>query len=165
MNRKLEAARMAVHKMGEVKSSFIRHITHEIRTPLNSIVGFSTLLAREEPDEEEKKEYAAQVESNNTYLLGLMENILTIADMDSQMIDMSWEPVNVDNCCKECVDELHSALKPGVRLECIPSGISTVYAARPWMKIVLTALLDNAVKFTERGYIPRRPWRKPRQTA
>ena len=153
MNRKLEAARMAVHKMGEVKSSFIRHITHEIRTPLNSIVGFSTLLAREEPDEEEKKEYAAQVESNNTYLLGLMENILTVADMDSQMIDMSWEPVNVDNCCKECVDELHSALKPGVRLECIPSGISTVYAARPWMKIVLTALLDNAVKFTERGYI------------
>lgn len=153
MNRKLEAARVAVHKMTQVKSSFIQHITHEIRTPLNSIVGFSTLLAEEEPDEEEKKEYAAQVESNNTYLLGLMENILTIADMDSQVLNMSREPVNVDMCCKECADELCSILKPEVKLECIPSDISTVYAVRPWMKIVLTALLDNAIKFTEKGYI------------
>ena len=50
MNRKLEAARRAVEKMSQVKSSFIQHITHEIRTPLNSIVGFSTLLAQEKLD-------------------------------------------------------------------------------------------------------------------
>ena len=43
MNRKLEAARRAVEKMSQVKSSFIQHITHEIRTPLNSIVGFVRL--------------------------------------------------------------------------------------------------------------------------
>ena len=153
MNRKLAAAQMAVHKMSQVKSSFIQHITHEIRTPLNSIVGFSTLLAEGGLDDTEKKEYASQVETNNTYLLGLMENIITIADMDSQVLNMPREEVNVDKCCEECVDELRPALKPEVALECTPSEIVTIYAVRPWMKIVLLALLDNAIKFTKQGYI------------
>ena len=154
MNRKLDTAHKAVKKMSRVKSSFIQHITHEIRTPLNSIVGFSTLLAEDEVDEEEKKEYAAQVESNNTYLLGLMENILTIADMDSQVLDMSREEVDINACCRECAEALHPVLKEGVALECVPSPeIPVIYTVRPWLKIVMMALLDNAVKFTNEGYI------------
>lgn len=154
MNRNLEAARKAVLKMSQVKSSFIQHITHEIRTPLNSIVGFSTLLAEGGLEDSEKKEYAAQVGSNNTYLLGLMENILTIADMDSQMLNMPKEEVNVSACCEECAEHFRPALGTDVRLECIPSpNVSTVYAVRSWLKIVLMALLDNAVKFTEKGFI------------
>ena len=154
MNRKLDVAHKAVQKMSRVKSSFIQHITHEIRTPLNSIVGFSTLLAEDDVEEEDRKEYAAQVESNNTYLLGLMENILTIADMDSQALNISREEVDINECCRECVDLLHPVLKEGVALECVPSqGVSTIYAVRPWLKIVIMALLDNAVKFTDKGCV------------
>ncbi|WP_418697635.1 sensor histidine kinase [Bacteroides sp.] len=154
MNRKLEEAHEAVRKISQVKGSFIQHITHEIRTPLNSIVGFSTLLAMENLEESEKNEYVAQVESNNAYLLGLMENILNIADMDSQVSDMPREEVEVDACCDECIEALRSELRPGVELKCLPSsGISTFYAVRSWLNIVLTALLNNAVKFTEKGHI------------
>lgn len=154
MNRSLEAARQAVQKLSRVKSSFIQHITHEIRTPLNSIVGFSTLLAEGGVDEEEKADYAAQVESNNAYLLTLMENILTIADMDSQVSGIPKELTDVNACCEECIDKLQSAVKPGVALEHLPSPeLPALYAARSWLKIVLLALLDNAVKFTEKGYI------------
>lgn len=154
MNRKLKAARNAVQKMSQVKSSFVQHITHEIRTPLNSIVGFSTLLAEGAMDEIERKDYVAQVESNNLYLLGLMENILTIADMDSQVLGMPQEEVNVEACCTECADSLRPLLKEGVELLCIPSSeTSTVYLVRSWLNIVLMALLDNAVKFTEKGRI------------
>lgn len=154
MNRKLEAARLAVHKMSHVKSSFIQHITHEIRTPLNSIVGFSTLLSEGGLDEAERIDYATQVESNNAYLLGLMENILIIADMDSLAVDKPREVVNIDACIRECAGELRSTLKPEVKLECIPmSGTSTIFTVHSWLKIVLMSLLDNAVKFTEKGYI------------
>ena len=154
MNRSLEAARQAVQKLSRVKSSFIQHITHEIRTPLNSIVGFSTLLAEGGVDEEERADYAAQVESNNAYLLTLMENILTIADMDSQVSGIPKELTDVNACCEECIDKLQSAVKPGVALEHLPSPeLPALYAARSWLKIVLLALLDNAVKFTEKGYI------------
>ena len=154
MNRKLEAARRAVEKMSQVKSSFIQHITHEIRTPLNSIVGFSTLLAQEKLDDVEKREYVEQVEGNNTYLLSLMENILNIADMDSRVWEMPREEIEVDACCKECIEGFRPELKPGVELEYVPaSGIAAFYAARQWLKMVLVSLLDNAVKFTEEGHI------------
>lgn len=154
MNRKMEVAHKAVQKMGQVKNSFIRHITHEIRTPLNSIVGFSTLLAEGNTEEEERKEYVAQVESNNTYLLGLMENILTIADMDSQVLDMPRQEVDVNECCKDCIESLAPVLKEGVAVECVPSQeVTVIHAFRPWLQVALTALLDNAVKFTEKGSI------------
>ena len=154
MNRKLEAARRAVEKMSQVKSSFIQHITHEIRTPLNSIVGFSTLLAQEKLDDVEKREYVEQVEGNNTYLLSLMENILNNADMDSRVWEMPREEIEVDACCKECIEGFRPELKPGVELEYVPaSGIMAFYAARQWLKMVLVSLLDNAVKFTEEGHI------------
>lgn len=154
MNHKLDAAHKAVQKMSRVKSSFIQHVTHEIRTPLNSIVGFSTLLAEGDVDEEERKEYAAQVESNNTYLLGLMENILTIADMDSQVLDMPRQEVDIDECCKECIDLLTPVLKKEVAVTRVPAQQATVIRAfRPWLKIALTALLDNAVKFTNEGTV------------
>ncbi|WP_300701847.1 HAMP domain-containing sensor histidine kinase [Bacteroides sp.] len=154
MNRKLKVARLAVHKMSHVKSSFIQHITHEIRTPLNSIVGFSTLLSEGGLDEPERIDYAAQVESNNIYLLGLMENILIIADMDSLAVDKPREVVNIDACIRECAGELRSVLKPEVKLECMPMvDTSTIFTVHSWLKIVLMSLLDNAVKFTEKGYI------------
>lgn len=154
MNRKLVAARKALQKMELVKGSFIQHITHEIRTPLNSIVGFSTLLAEGELDDNEKKEYASQVESNNSYLLSLMENILNIADMDSQVLDVPKSEVNVAACCNNCMELLRPVLKKEVRLECVPSSeVTTIYTEGSWLNIVLLALMDNAVKFTEKGYI------------
>lgn len=154
MNRKLKEARAAVHKMSQVKSSFIQHITHEIRTPLNSIIGFSTLLTEEGLDETERNEYVARVESNNTYLLGLMENIFIIADMDSLASDKPRSEVDIEECINECANEFRPALKSGVKLECMPVlGASHIYAVRSWLKIVLMSLMDNAVKFTDEGFI------------
>lgn len=123
---------------------------------MNSIVGFSTLLAQEKLDDVEKREYVEQVEGNNTYLLSLMENILNIADMDSRVWEMprEEEEIEVDACCKECIEGFRLELKPGVELEYVPaSGITAFYAARQWLKMVLVSLLDNAVKFTEEGHI------------
>ena len=90
----------------------------------------------------------------NTYLLSLMENILNIADMDSRVWEMPREEIEVDACCKECIEGFRPELKPGVELEYVPaSGIMAFYAARQWLKMVLVSLLDNAVKFTEEGHI------------
>ncbi len=96
MNRKLDVARKELQKMSRIKSSFIQHVTHELRTPLNSVVGFSALLAEEGLDVEDAREYSGQVEKNSTYLLGLIDNIIDIADMDSQTADMPKEVVDVN---------------------------------------------------------------------
>ena len=64
-------------------------MSHEIRTPLNAIVGFSTLLA-ESDDEEEKKEYLRIIESSNEFLLQLIGDILDISKIKSGKMEFIY---------------------------------------------------------------------------
>ena len=74
-----------------MKSAFIANMSHEIRTPLNAIVGFSTLLA-ESDDEEEKKEYLRIIESSNEFLLQLIGDILDISKIKSGRWSLLYDP-------------------------------------------------------------------------
>lgn len=137
-----------------MKSSFIQHITHEIRTPLNSIIGFSSLMAAGGLTQEEMEEYARQMESSNAYLLDLVNNVIDIADMDSQTDDIPKKPVSVDACCQECLGLIRQNLKEGIKLQYMPSSTPVeVCTVEIWMKRVLLGLLNNANKFTESGFI------------
>lgn len=154
LNRKLDAANKSVVKASHMKSSFIQHITHEIRTPLNSIIGFSSLMAAGGLTQEEMEEYARQMESSNVYLLDLVNNVIDIADMDSQTDDIPKKQVSVDACCRECLDVIRQNLKGGIDLQYEPASTPvTVYTVEIWMKRVLLGLLNNANKFTESGFI------------
>ena len=154
LNRKLDAANKAVIKASHMKSSFIQHITHEIRTPLNSIIGFSSLMAAGGLTQEEMEEYARQMESSNAYLLDLVNNVIDIADMDSQTDDIPKKPVSVDACCQECLGLIRQNLKEGIELQYMPSSAQfEVCTVEIWMKRVLLGLLNNANKFTESGFI------------
>lgn len=154
LNRKLDAANKAVIKASHMKSSFIQHITHEIRTPLNSIIGFSSLMAAGGLTQEEMEEYARQMESSNAYLLDLVNNVIDIADMDSQTDDIPKKPVSVDACCQECLGLIRQNLKEGIKLQYMPSSTPVeVCTVEIWMKRVLLGLLNNANKFTETGFI------------
>ena len=154
LNRKLDAANKAVVKASHMKSSFIQHITHEIRTPLNSIIGFSSLMAAGGLTQEEIEEYARQMESSNAYLLDLVNNVIDIADMDSQTDDMPKKQVNVDACCRECMEAVRQNLKDEIELQYAPSSaLVTLCTVEVWIKRVLLGLLNNANKFTESGFI------------
>lgn len=154
MNRKLDAANKEVLRASRMKSSFIQHITHEIRTPLNSIIGFSSLMAAGGLSEEEMEEYAAQMEVSNVYLLDLVNNVIDIADMDSQTNDIQKMQIDVDSCCQECLAVTRQKLKDGVELQYTPSASPVMLCTVDiWMKRVLLGLLSNACKFTESGYI------------
>lgn len=154
LNRKLDAANKAVIKASHMKSSFIQHITHEIRTPLNSIIGFSSLMAAGGLTQEEMEEYARQMESSNAYLLDLVNNVIDIADMDSQTDDIPKKQVDVDACCQECLELIRQNLKEGIELQYMPSSaLVEVCTVEIWMKRVLLGLLNNANKFTETGFI------------
>lgn len=154
MNRKLDAANKAVVRASHMKSSFIQHITHEIRTPLNSIIGFSSLMAAGGLSEEEMEEYAQQMEVSNVYLLDLVNNVIDIADMDSQTDNMPKKEVDVDGCCRECLDVTRQKLKDGIELQYVPASVPvTMNTVELWIKRVLLGLLNNANKFTESGFI------------
>ncbi|MEG1660670.1 MAG: HAMP domain-containing sensor histidine kinase [Bacteroides sp.] len=154
MNKKLALARQEVLKASQMKSSFIRHITHEIRTPLNSIVGFSSLLAEGGVDEEDSKDYSNQINSSNAYLLELINNIIDMADMDSQTFDVPRKTIDANLCCLECIEQFRSQVNPSVELQYTPSASPLLMTTvLPWVKQVLHVLLSNANKFTPSGII------------
>lgn len=154
MNKKLDAAGKAVVRASRMKSSFIQHITHEIRTPLNAIVGFSSLLAEGGVDEEEGREYSRQINSSNIYLLDLVNNVIDIADMDSQTEDMPKKVVDVNACCEASMAAICPILKETVELQYSPSSTPLmVQGSFLWMERVLLILLNNANKFMDAGVI------------
>lgn len=154
MNRRLDAANKAVVRASHMKSSFIQHITHEIRTPLNSIIGFSSLMVAGGLSEEEMKEYSSQMEHSNVYLLDLVNNVIDIADMDSQTDALPKKLVDIDVCCQECLYVIRQNLKEGIELQYVPSSVPVMLSTvEPWVKRVLLGLLNNANKFTTTGFI------------
>lgn len=154
MNKKLDAAGKAVVKASRMKSSFIQHITHEIRTPLNAIVGFSSLLAEGGLDEEERLEYCRQINSSNTFLLDLVNNVIDTADMDSQTENMPKMAVDVNACCEASIVAIRPLLKETVELQYSPqSAPLMVQGISLWMERVLIILLNNANKFMNAGVI------------
>lgn len=154
MNKKLDKAYRAAELASRMKTAFIQNITHELRTPLNSIIGFSSVIASNSKDNPENQEYVELIENNNTYLLDMMNNIIAIADMDSEGGAKKKTEFDVDRCCEECINTLRPFIKTTIELEYIPTvSPLLVCTVHSWMNKVLLILLSNANKFTEEGKI------------
>lgn len=136
------------------KSAFIANISHEVRTPLNAIVGFSELLASSEYNEEEKIEFAGEVNHSSELLLNLVNDVLDLSRLESGKIKFCVKPDDLVACCREALDSIRHRVKPGVRLTFTSSPESyTLNTDALRLRQLLTHLLSNAAKFTSAGEI------------
>ena len=148
----VQAKRLA-EESDRMKSAFIANMSHEIRTPLNAIVGFSTLLA-ESDDEEEKKEYLRIIESSNEFLLQLIGDILDISKIEADAIKITYEQLDVS----ELMDTIYASAKLRV-----PGGVKLVLEKEAdhhmfgtdSMRLLqlINNLVNNAIKNTKEGSI------------
>lgn len=150
----LREAKEKAEKASEMKTVFIQNISHEVRTPLNSIVGFSDLIASLVTGKE-VDEYAEIVRQNNAALLGIMDDVLCISDLESSPSSMEKAKMDVEACCRVCLDKVRSRIKEGVELVFSPlfGKENSILSSHYGIEIVLSRLLDNAAKFTEKGCI------------
>lgn len=75
-----------------MKSVFLANMSHEIRTPLNAIIGFSSLIAELDLTAEEKEQYANIITTNNELLLKLVNDILDLARIESEVSSFIKNP-------------------------------------------------------------------------
>jgi PAS domain S-box-containing protein len=135
-------------RANRAKSEFLSRMSHELRTPLNAILGFGQLLEMDGLNVEDK-ESVAQIIRAGKHLLGLINEVLDIARVESGKLALTPEPVSV----RETLEETLCLVRPlaserRVRLEPLAGDLDCeVLSSEQRFKQVILNLLSNAVKF------------------
>lgn len=156
VDKRHEADIQAKHLAEEsdrMKSAFIANMSHEIRTPLNAIVGFSTLLAQTD-EEEEKQEYLKIIEGSNEFLLQLIGDILDISKIESGKLEFVYSAFRLNDIFAPQQQAFALRVEPGVEVIFESDGNDySIVSEKTRLTQVLTNFLSNAVKFTSSGSI------------
>lgn len=142
----------------ELKQSFLNNMSHEIRTPLNAIVGFTNLLTSNDADEineEEKANMLEIINHNNDLLLKLINDIVEISHFDSGYTNFEIKRWNITEIIKEVYATYQPLIQPSLQfhLELNESLYLPVNIDRERFIQVIFNFLNNANKFTQKGYI------------
>jgi CheY-like chemotaxis protein/nitrogen-specific signal transduction histidine kinase len=151
--KEYEEKAQQAEKASRMKSLFLANMSHEIRTPLNAIEGFSRIMA-ETDSAEERMKFMEIIESNNTRLLSLINEILDLSRVEAGEITIKKSSVNLNNLCQD--------LKQMFKFRC-PDSVNMVWNS-PNMMVTLNTdenrlvqvfsnLISNALKHTANGSI------------
>ena len=156
-NKELKSAYKQVAAANEMKSEFIRNVSHEVRTPLNIINGFSQVLAEMGPDmgDKERGEVAKTIGHSAYQITSLVNKMLAIAnDSTKDLMAQATETDGIAICCKAIENmPVVDAEKVKVKLDNQTNGNVMLYTNGDSLLLMLSYILENAVKFTEEGHI------------
>lgn len=144
-----------VEELGSVetlKTDFVSNVSHEMKTPIAVIKNYAELLQTGKGTEEERLEYAQNIEEAAGRLSSLISNILRLNKLEHQQIDPEIESYDLCGQLEECIlnyEEMWD--EKNLDLEVDMEEKAVVDADRSLMELVWNNLLSNAVKFTEPG--------------
>lgn len=154
MEEDLITAKEKAEESNRLKSAFLANMSHEIRTPLNAIVGFSSILADAE-EQEEKEEYINIIENNNTLLLQLVGDILDLSKIEAGTLEFNFSDLDLNALFKEMEASAQLRQKnAAVPIRYVPEMPDcSVSIEKNRLTQVVTNMLNNAMKFTSEGSI------------
>jgi two-component system phosphate regulon sensor histidine kinase PhoR len=139
----------------EMKSDFVAAVSQELRRPLTSIYGFAETLLRQDVlfSEEERRTFLEYIASESERLTSIVDALLNVARLDTGDLQVSLVPTSVAPLLEEAV----AAVEPDLRsnghrfVVDVPEEALAAEADREKLRLVLTHLLDNAVRYSPDG--------------
>ncbi len=146
-----------LERANRVKSEFLAKMSHELRTPMNSVIGFTDLMScdKKDPPTERQARRLEKVGRNGRQLLALINDILDLSKIEAERLTLDLTTVELPAVLEECL-ELAKPLvgdKPVAFESRIPYPLSTWQGDEVRLRQIVTNLLSNAAKFTDRGTI------------
>ncbi|WP_051105515.1 ATP-binding response regulator [Parafrankia discariae] len=153
----LDERGMALEKVNETKTRFLRSVSHELRSPVNSVLGLARLLLDPvaDPLTAEQRRQVELILASSDDLLLLVNDLLDLAKAESGRLTPNLDEVDIHGVLAHVEGTQRPlAIRPGVRLVFEePAGIGTLRTDESLLGRVLRNLVGNALKFTERGEV------------
>lgn len=148
----LKQAKDKAEEADRLKSAFLANMNHEIRTPLNAIVGFSQVLVDEE-DRETRLEFSNIIQSNNELLQRLIGDVLDLSKIESNSMPLIYKELDIGLLMKEIYSMILLRMPSGIELRLNDCEALVMEADKNRLTQILTNLLTNSIKHTEKGFI------------
>ena len=153
--QKVEMEKEKAESANEAKSAFLSNMSHEIRTPMNAIVGMTDILLREEQSKQ-TREYLNNIKNSGAALLTIINDILDFSKIESgkmEIVEEEYEPMSMfhdlsmiflNRIGEKRIELLYDIDKDMPR---------KLYGDGQRLRQVIINLMNNAIKFTESGYV------------
>ena len=155
--KELRKAYDQVLESDKMKTAFIQNISHEVRTPLNIIGGFSQVIANPDldPNIEERREIARMTQKNARLITMLIDEMLLVSLNENSEEAKKENQVEINNLMRGVMKEAEDDLsdKTTIQYDTTLADDFTILTNEYMLKIVISAIVDNAVKYTPEGTI------------
>lgn len=142
-------------KLETMRIDFVANVSHELKTPLTAIKGFAeTLKEGAIDDREDAVRFVDIIKNNADRLSRLVDDLLTLSNIELGKVSFDIRPVNVEEVAKTVLSTLEQKAKEkGISLEVkIEKGVN-ILADKDRLSQILLNLVDNGIKFTEKGSV------------
>jgi PAS domain S-box-containing protein len=153
----LQIALARAESADRLKSAFLATMSHELRTPLNSIIGFTGIILQglAGPLNAEQSKQLGMVRGSAHHLLELINDVLDISKIEAGQLEVHPAPFDLIPALQRVTASVKlMAEKKGVKLQLVlPPSLEVIVSDQRRVEQVLLNLLNNAIKFTDRGSV------------
>ncbi len=157
IENELIAAKEKAEESDKLKSAFLANMSHEIRTPMNGILGFAGLLKEHGLKYETQQEYIRIIEKSGARMLNIISEIVDISKIESGQMEVHFQEININ----DKLEHVYTLLKPDAERKKITLTYSESLQADEAFTVtdkeklysILTNLVKNAIKYTDKGSI------------
>lgn len=154
--KELEKAKLQAENSDRLKSAFLANLSHELRTPMNAIVGFSNLLSLPDVEHTERETYTTFINSNTNTLLTLINDILDVSLIETDQFKLFNQEFQVKSLFEELELSFNMQNKKQIEIKAFHDNNNPdlmLYNDQVRIKQVISNLISNAIKFTEKGHV------------
>ena len=149
----LREAKLKAECANKAKSSFLFNMSHDIRTPMNAVIGYAELASRHLQETDKLGRYLEKIQICGKELLSMLGNVLDLARIENNKVEMEYTISNVHECFENCVIMFQQQAESKNQTISLTEQIMYpyVYMDAPHLTEVCLNIISNAIKYTNTG--------------